>query len=291
MLDKLYGRGPVWSNLIYVGEAGVAVVSGFVICAQSRHHCVFKDSQVHDEDRQPCYRHDRTRDDPDDLTEVCANRTGMAVDPVRDEVWSVTQEKGGVKGRLAVWKLSTGEKVRQFSFFGHFVGHFATIALTPERVFVSDRSVMHVFKRSNGYRLHKWANPGRMPGGLDRPCGIAVWENEVFVSDVGACRIQVFDWNGDFLRCVVDQRGSDLGQLDYPSALAFDRHGQLYVADTRNNRIQVFTRDGALVTWFDKDADGLQLFKPFAVCISPDDGRIVVRHDGCRRISAFAFEL
>ena len=42
-------------------------------------------------------------------------------------------------------------------------------------------------------------------------------------------------------------KGSEPGQLDRPSGMAFDRDDNLYVVDSGNNRVQKFTRDGRLL--------------------------------------------
>jgi tripartite motif-containing protein 71 len=40
---------------------------------------------------------------------------------------------------------------------------------------------------------------------------------------------------------VIATLGSDLGEVDGPSGLAVDAAGNLYVADTGNNRVQKYT--------------------------------------------------
>ncbi len=48
-----------------------------------------------------------------------------------------------------------------------------------------------------GYRFElAWGETGSGPGELDGPIGIALLGNEVFVSDTGNHRIQVFDREG-----------------------------------------------------------------------------------------------
>ncbi len=54
-----------------------------------------------------------------------------------------------------------------------------------------------------GYRsVVAWGESGSDPGSLDGPIGIALAGEEVFVSDSGNQRIEVFDRNGKFLRSV-----------------------------------------------------------------------------------------
>lgn len=59
------------------------------------------------------------------------------------------------------------------------------------------------------------------------------------VAEADSSRITVLTSEGRLL-ARLDQRGSQPGQLDHPGALAVDRLGRLFVADTANDRIQIF---------------------------------------------------
>jgi DNA-binding beta-propeller fold protein YncE len=52
-------------------------------------------------------------------------------------------------------------------------------------------------------------------------------------------RVQKFTGDGDFLAAWGDS-GSQNGEFDDPRGIAVDRHGNIYVSDTDNNRIQKF---------------------------------------------------
>jgi hypothetical protein len=60
-------------------------------------------------------------------------------------------------------------------------------------------------------------------------------------------RVMKFDSNGKFLK-QWGKPGSRAGEFNNPHALAFDGQGRLYVADRANNRIQIFTQDGKLIS-------------------------------------------
>lgn len=69
----------------------------------------------------------------------------------------------------------------------------------------------------------------------------------VYVSDTGNKRVQVFSPDGDFL----DQWGGfgvEDGQMDEPVGLATDEEGNIYLADTWNQRVQKFGPDLNFVT-------------------------------------------
>jgi sugar lactone lactonase YvrE len=57
--------------------------------------------------------------------------------------------------------------------------------------------------------------------------------------DTGNKRIAIYDADGNFLSQFGDA-GTNPGQFDEPVGIAIDTQGNLYVADTWNQRIQVF---------------------------------------------------
>lgn len=76
------------------------------------------------------------------------------------------------------------------------------------------------------------------------PRGIAYNGNgEIFVSDTGNKRIQVFDTEGAFLH-EFGGYGNKLGMLDEPVGIFINSDSQVGVVDTWNRRIQIFTQDG-----------------------------------------------
>ena len=69
-------------------------------------------------------------------------------------------------------------------------------------------------------------------------------------------RIQVFDAQGNFLR-KWGELGSGDGQFRFPSGIAIDSSGTVYVADNENHRIQVFDAQGNFLRkWGDPVSDG-----------------------------------
>ena len=94
--------------------------------------------------------------------------------------------------------------------------------------------------------------------GLDYPQGVAVDANaNVFVADVGNHRIVRIDPSGSVSTVAGTLgRGGPAGdggpataaQLNSPYAVAVDKDGNLYIADTKNNRIRKVGRTGTITT-------------------------------------------
>ncbi len=97
---------------------------------------------------------------------------------------------------------------------------------------------------------------------FSRPMGVA-WSaggDQVYVADSDNNRICVFDDTGRFLRdfgtfgIAKPLEGAkatwDPGELNYPTDVAIDDDGQVYVADFYNDSISVFEEDGTFVRRF-----------------------------------------
>ena len=100
-------------------------------------------------------------------------------------------------------------------------------------------------------------------------------------------RISKFDAEGRFRQMlgVVGQRS---GPVPPGAALALGPDGLLYVADSINNRIQVFTRDGELVrVWGEVGSDAGQLKYPYDLAFEPKTGVLYVVEMGNHRVQKF----
>ncbi len=113
---------------------------------------------------------------------------------------------------------------------------------------------------------------GTGPDTFDRPTGVAVAANgDIFVSDghlpnhFNTGRILKFDRTGRFIK-QWGRRGSAPGEFDEPHDIFIGgSQGRVYVADRKNNRIQVFDQDGNFIAaWH-------QFGQPSSVFVGKDD--------------------
>ena len=77
--------------------------------------------------------------------------------------------------------------------------------------------------------------------GLERPAGLAIADEKLFVADAGQHQIAVFDLQGHPV-AQFGRRGTDPGNFNYPTHLAVGTAGQLFVTDSMNARVQILDR-------------------------------------------------
>ena len=133
---------------------------------------------------------------------------------------------------------------------------------------------------------------GTGPGQLSFPRNMAVAPNgNLYVTDSGNHRIQVFDPDGVFL-FGWGEFGTENGQFNEPWSLAVD-DAFVYVADTWNHRLQKFTLQGDFVTQIgssgspaDGDIGAGLFFGPRQIALLEPD-RLLVTDTGNHRIQMF----
>ena len=108
------------------------------------------------------------------------------------------------------------------------------------RIFVTDalNGRIQTFS-SNGAHLKSFGEQGNASGNFAKPKGIGIdSEGHMHICDALFDAIQIFDEDGQFLLSY-GSRGGGHGELWMPSGI-FIRDDMIYVADTYNNRIQIF---------------------------------------------------
>ena len=99
---------------------------------------------------------------------------------------------------------------------------------------------------------------GAGPTAFNNPSALAAdYEGSLLIADTGNHRSVKLDAAGGFLWSVggtaddgTPTRGTAQGEFNSPQAVCTDRDNNVYVADTRNNRVQKFSPQGEFVTMF-----------------------------------------
>lgn len=113
---------------------------------------------------------------------------------------------------------------------------------------------------------------------LERPCGVAVQPGTglIGVVDTGSHDVVLLDSTGALHRRI-GGRGSDPGRFNFPTHIAFDAEGGMYISDSLNFRVQVFQPDGTFVRAIGRKGDIAGTFaQPKGIAIDPDGHVYVV---------------
>ncbi len=125
-------------------------------------------------------------------------------------------------------------------------------------------------------------------------------DGNIYVAEMVNHRVQVLDNQGRFVRMWgkgglggYEQVGSAFGEFRLPYQTAIDGQGRVWVTDTDNERLQVFTREGGFVRAFGAgNADGSQgtgpgeFAKPYGAA-SDCAGNVYVTEQENRRVQVF----
>ena len=114
-------------------------------------------------------------------------------------------------------------------------------------------------------------------GKLKNPIGVALdpVRKLMYVSDSKLQGIFTFDDKGVYVGQLAGG-GVDVGQIHFPTGIALDKDGNIYVVDTMNFRIQVISPDGKTSRAFSQHGDTPgSVARPKGISIS-DDGYVFV---------------
>jgi DNA-binding beta-propeller fold protein YncE len=171
----------------------------------------------------------------------------------------------------------------------HFVRIIGLAMDDEDRLFVSDPGLRHILVFNAAHKAEEVITDGLVsPGALaiDR-------ENRLlYVSDVELDQVLVYDADTFKLIHKIGTTGHNHelttpGDFAKPTGLAVDQDGDLYVADTLNNRIEVFDADGKFVSTFGKAGDGPGYFaRPKGVAVD-SDGHVWVADGMQDRVQVF----
>jgi len=81
---------------------------------------------------------------------------------------------------------------------------------------------------------------------MTRPAGLAVHGNNLLVADVQQHCICVYTLRGALLR-KIGKRGAGHGEFNFPTHIAVDGVGRIYVTDSMNMRVQVLSQSGEYI--------------------------------------------
>ncbi len=162
-----------------------------------------------------------------------------------------------------------------------------------DRLFVTDGEYNHVLVFNPEHKLEGQFGEGVMSD----PAGLAIDEENrfLYVANTGTDQVLVYDADTFKLLRKIGTAGknrtlTDPGDFAAPTNVAVDKDGNLYVADTLNDRVEEFDADGAFIRTFGKNGDGPGEFtRPKGIAIDCD-GHVWVADANMNRLQVFTPE-
>lgn len=198
---------------------------------------------------------------------------GVAVSPRGDRIYAT--EGAGERATLVFDQAGTpiGKLVPPDTEPGGRLPLY--VALDPQgNVYVSDRfrSAIDRYSPSGDYlgtfepRDHRPVDP--LAVAFDKA-------GNFYVTDAlkGQHRLLVYDPSGN-LKLMLGKEGQELGEFSFPNGVAVDGRGNIYVADSNNGRVQIFTPAGEPLDVIGRGGRG-SLGSPRGLAID-DSGRLFV---------------
>lgn len=188
--------------------------------------------------------------------------------------------------------------IRPVSYLGRGEGEFAlptAISVAPQAklVFVADggEHAVKVYSPTGGW-VKTIGGPGTTAGRFFFPAGLAVnTRNELLVVDQGNARVQVFDLDGNFLRCFGRAGGMGTSRLLVrANGLVADTLDRVFLVDSFQDLVRVFDPAGPTLSTVGTFGEGPgQLFTPVGLALDPFN-RLFVASPNTGKVEVFGLD-
>jgi DNA-binding beta-propeller fold protein YncE len=209
---------------------------------------------------------------------------GVAVD---------SEERVYVTDLGRVWVIDFKNKTYRFigdePGVGRLVLPIGVATSSDGRIFVTDTSLDRVFVyNKEGKTVGAIGETGEFVGAS----GVAIDEKKgiIYIVDARKHQVNIYSLNNYKKLGVLGKRGSDDGEFNFPTNIAVDKEGRLYVVDTGNFRVQIFDSDGRFLRSFGRVGDTPGSFaRPKGIAID-SEGHIYVVDAAFQNFQIFDFE-
>ena len=222
----------------------------------------------------------------------------LTIDKVEEPCGVVVNQRGKVvvtelSGHCVSVFSQRGKKLQSFGISGSGHGQFngpGGVSVDSEgNILVADINNHRIQKfTTTGEFLTVVGTKGSGPLQFNDPLDVAynATNNKLYVVDNLNNRVQVL--NSDL--STFGKKGSGKGQFEHPWSIACDSTGNVYVTDSGNNRIQVFTAGGKFLRMFGRCGEGKgELNWPVGIAVDTND-IVYVSEVNNGRVSVFTCE-
>lgn len=140
-----------------------------------------------------------------------------------------------------------GKPVKQFGTAGSKAGEFSF----PYGIAGDSKGLIYVSDMNNG-NVSVFDSTGRFirvlvdKNSLNRPGGMYLTGNKLYVTDIAGGKVKVFDLDGKKL-LEIGKPGKGKGELNSPNCVTVAGN-RVYVSDSGNDRVQVFDTEGKYIS-------------------------------------------
>lgn len=169
------------------------------------------------------------------------------------------------------------------------------LALSDRTLYVTDPATHQIWRLSDaGNVVDQWGGYGAAPGAFNAPWGVALGpDGYLYIADTWNHRVQklntlgqpVLSW-GRHAQVSVNE-ASTFSAFYGPRSITVGPNGDVYVADTGNDRVQVFDTEGTFLRWVGESGSGIgQLNEPVGIAVG-QAGELYVADVWNARIQVF----
>jgi len=136
-----------------------------------------------------------------------------------------------------------------------------------------------------GKLVNQWGRHGTNAGQLIMPRAVAIdAQGNFFIPEYTVVdRVQEFSAKDKNLLNLIGHTGIEKGEFNRPEGLDFDAAGRLYVADSCNHRIQVFTHEGKWLRSYGRPGHGIgEMSYPYDVRVDKQGRQYVCEFENSR---------
>jgi len=173
-----------------------------------------------------------------------------------------------------------GEFVSQLGSEGSANGEFQSpygLVFQSGLLFVCDYNNHRIQVLKNEKFSYCFGCHGKEPGNFDRPADLTLnnSEDQLFITDCGNDRVQVFTPKGQFLKVFGNYTGVPFC-LQEPAGIFYTSDGHLLISSNGTHCVLVFREDGEFVSAIEGTYQGKERFCHPCGVLMMDNGQIVI---------------